>query len=221
MTGRAPRIVARRSAFEGWNKLDILTVEAEDLKGKIRRHEREVVDHGEASVVLAIDRDRGVAVLARQWRAPLVALGRDPFLLEACAGILDPGETPEEAARREAEEEIGLKIGELRKVGTVLPSPGTLTERMHLFIAEVSAADRTRNGGGNPHEGEDIEVVEVALAELFKMALRDEIEDAKTLILVQRLMLEQLEACRPERQEREAWLTCARCAPSAGAASSG
>ncbi len=99
-------------------------------------------------------------------------------------------------ALREAEEEIGLKIGKLRKIGSVVPSAGTLTERMHLFIAEVSAADKTEDGGGNPHEGEDIEVVEVALPELFGMARRGEIEDAKTLILVQRLLLEETEAGR-------------------------
>ena len=121
--------------------------------------------------------------------------GADPYLLEACAGIVDPGETPEEAARREAQEEIGLEIGELRKIGTILPSAGTLTERMHLFIAEVSAEDARRNGGGNPHEGEDIEVVEVPLVELFDMARRGEIEDAKTLVLVQRLMLEERRRC--------------------------
>ena len=67
-----------------------------------------MIDHGEAAVVL-VDRSRaGVAILVRQWRAGLIATGADPYLLEACAGIIDPGETPEEAARREAEEEIGV-----------------------------------------------------------------------------------------------------------------
>ncbi|MDQ3559560.1 MAG: NUDIX hydrolase [Pseudomonadota bacterium] len=196
MTSDMPRIVARRPIFKGWNTLEIVTVEAADLKGRVRRHEREVIEHGEASVVLAIDRERQLAILVRQWRAPLIAPNADPYLLEACAGIIDPGETPEQTARREAEEEIGLKIGKLRKIGSVVPSAGTLTERMHLFIAEVSAADKTEDGGGNPHEGEDIEVVEVALPELFGMARRGEIEDAKTLILVQRLLLEETEAGR-------------------------
>jgi nudix-type nucleoside diphosphatase (YffH/AdpP family) len=201
MTDGGPRVVASRPVYKGWNSLEIVTVEARDLKGNLRRHEREVIDHGEASVVLTIDRHRGVAVMARQWRAPLIATGRDPFLLEVCAGIIDPGETPEEAARREAEEEIGLKIGSLRKVGSVLPSAGTLTERLHLFIADVSAGDRTQNGGGNAHEGEDIEVVEVPLPELFEMAARGEIQDAKTLILVQHLMIEELAARTSERDQ--------------------
>jgi nudix-type nucleoside diphosphatase (YffH/AdpP family) len=155
--------------------------------------EREVIDHGDAAVVLTIDRTRQVALMVRQWRAPLVVDGSDPFLLEACAGIIDPGESAGETARREAEEELGIKVRALRKLGSILPSAGALTERMHLFVAEVSAEDRVVGGGGNPHEGERIETVEVPLAELYEMARRGEIEDAKTLVIVQRLMLEELD----------------------------
>jgi GDP-mannose pyrophosphatase NudK len=167
-----------------------------DLHGEVRRLEREVVDHGDASVVLMIDPKRRVAIMVRQWRAPLVTTGADPFLLEACAGILDPGETPEEAARREAEEETGIKVSRLRRIGIVVPSAGTLTERVHLFVAEVSAADRTAYRGGNPHEGEDIEVIEMPLLDLFEKARRGEIQDAKTLVIVQQLMLEELQQQR-------------------------
>jgi GDP-mannose pyrophosphatase NudK len=194
MPSQMPRVVERRSMFKGWNSLDIVTVEAVDRKGAPRRLEREVIDHGDASVVLTVDQERRVAILVRQWRAPLIRDGRDPYLLEVCAGIVDAGETPEQAARREAEEEIGLKVGAMRKVGVVVPSAGTLTERMHLFIAEVALGDRVGKGGGNPKEGEDIEIVEVALADLFERARRGEIADAKTLILVQHLMIGELEA---------------------------
>ncbi len=190
MTDAKPRIVETTRIYDGWNKLDILTVEAPEPDGTLARHKRELIDHGHAAVVLTIDRTRGVAILVRQWRAGLLHTD-DAYLLEACAGILDPGETPEAAARREAEEEIGLKVGALRSIGTVLPSVGTLTERMHLFIAEVTDKDMTESGGGVAHEGESIEVVEVPLSKLYAMARSGDIQDAKTLIIVQRLMLEE------------------------------
>lgn len=190
----APRIVETTQIHRGWNTLDIITVEAADSDGTLRRHKREVVDHGEAAVVLIIDRRRGTAILARQWRAGLIGHAVDPYLLEACAGILDDGETPEAAARREAVEELGVTLRSLRSLGSVVPSAGTLTERMHLFIGELSDGDKRENGGGNLHEGENIEVIEIPLAELYEMVRRGEIEDAKTLIILQRLMLEELGA---------------------------
>jgi GDP-mannose pyrophosphatase NudK len=192
-----PRIVESELVYDGWNRLDIITVEAVDGDGAVGRHRRELVDHGEAAVVLVVERQRGVAVLVRQWRTGLIGTGVDPYLLEACAGIIDPGETPEETARRETEEEIGITVGRLRSLGSVLPSAGTLTERMHLYVAEVSAADLSSRGRGNAHEGENIEVVEVPIAELYEMARQGAIEDAKTLIIVQRLMLEEREASLP------------------------
>jgi nudix-type nucleoside diphosphatase (YffH/AdpP family) len=167
-------------------------VEAEESDGAVRRHKREIVDHGDAAVVLAIDRARDVAILVRQWRTGLLEAD-DPYLLEACAGMLDPGETPEAAARREAEEEIGHEVGALRSLGVIYPSIGTLTERMFLFVGEVTEADRTLAGGGLAHEGEDIEVVEIPLSRLFAMAREGTIRDAKTLVIVLRLMLETAE----------------------------
>ena len=86
-----------------------------------------------------------------------------------------------------------MTIRDLRSVGSVFPSAGTLTEQMHLYLAEISAADRTAKGGGAEGEGEDIEIVEVALDELLQMARDGKILDAKTLILVQTLMIEDLE----------------------------
>lgn len=190
MKSELPRIVDTQRVYTGWNRFDVLTVEAADADGATRPHKREVVDHGEAAAVLVIDRKRGIVLMARQWRAGLLGRAADPYLLETCAGILDPGETPETAARREAEEELGIKIGALRSLGSVVPSAGTLTERVHLFIAELSGDEQRGSGGGNAHEGETIEVVEVPLAALFDMARKGAIEDAKTLIIVQRLMLD-------------------------------
>ena len=184
------KITDRKRVFDGWNTLDVLTVEALDDDGVSRRHEREVLDHGPVVAVLAYDPDRRQALLARQLRVPLLLTGDDPFLLEACAGLIDAGETPDDAAIREAEEELGLHLEAVRKVGAVYPSPGALTEKMHLFLATYGLNDRRSDGGGLDHEGEHIEIIEMPLDELFKMARAGAIADAKTLILVQMLILQ-------------------------------
>ena len=184
------KITDRRCIYDGWNTFDVLTVETLGDDGNSRRHEREVLGHGPAVALLAYDPDRRQALLARQWRVPLLAMGDDPFLLEACAGLIDVGETPQDAAIREAEEELGLHLEAVRKVGEVYVSPGTLTEKIHLFLATYGLQDRRSDGGGLDHEGEDIEIIEMPLDELFQMARAGAINDAKTLILVQALILE-------------------------------
>ena len=184
------KITERNRVFDGWNTLDVVSVETLADDGISRQHEREVLDHGPVVAVLAYDPNRRQALLARQWRAALLAMGDDPFLLEACAGLIDAGETPPQAAIREAEEELGLHLEAVRKVGEVYASPGALTEKIHLFLATYGLQDRKSDGSGLDHEGEDIEIVEMPLDELFKMTRAGTIADAKTLILVQKLILQ-------------------------------
>ena len=74
-----PRIVESELAYDGWNRVDVITVEAVDGDGAIGRHRRELVDHGEAAVVFVVERQRGVAVLVRQWRVGLIGTGADPY----------------------------------------------------------------------------------------------------------------------------------------------
>ena len=74
MTSEPPRIVERSRIFKGWNSFDLITVEEPGEDGSPQQHVREIVDHGEAAVVLTIDRTRGVALLVRQWRAGLLAI---------------------------------------------------------------------------------------------------------------------------------------------------
>jgi hypothetical protein len=82
-----------------------------------------------------------------------------------------------------------LRLGALEPVGTVWPSPGVSTERMHMFLAPFSAPDRVTDGGGLADEHEDIEVVEMSLDKLWGMVEAGEIVDLKTLALVQTLRL--------------------------------
>ncbi len=150
---------------------------------------RQIEAHGAAAVVFAYDPDRRTALVVELFRPPVLYAGRTGKMREAIAGMVDGDETPETAARREAMEEAGVKLGELERVAEVWPSPGISTERMTLFLAPYAAGDRVAKGGGLAEEHENIKVREVALADLARALDEGRIEDMKLLALVQALKL--------------------------------
>lgn len=152
--------------------------------------QREVLRQPNASAVLPHDPGRGTVLLVEQVRAPVLLAGLSGRLIEAVAGVLDGADTPEEAARREAEEELGCRLHALRPIFSLFTSPGASTERLHLFLAEYSETDRTGAGGGLRAEGEDIKVLELPLADAVAMARRGEIIDMKTVLLLHAALLD-------------------------------
>jgi nudix-type nucleoside diphosphatase (YffH/AdpP family) len=152
--------------------------------GQWQSQSREVFDRRHAAAVLPIDPARGTVLLVSQFRLPAFQTGYTQPLIEVIAGALD-GDAPEVCARREAMEETGCELSDLREVFHCFMSPGAVTERMHLFVAHYSAASRTAKGGGLEDEGEDIEVLELPLARAFAMVENGEIADAKTIMLLQ------------------------------------
>ncbi len=170
MTAPGHRSLGSREMFRG-RRIAVRVERLADAAG--REYVREVVEHPGAAVVLPVLAD-GRLVLVRQYRH---AVGR--FLLEAPAGTLSPGEEPEACARRELAEETGYRAGTLRPLAVVCPSPGVLTERLHLFLAEGLTA-----GPPEREPGEEMEVVVLPAGEVRGMARRGEIEDAKTLLCV-------------------------------------
>jgi len=126
-------------------------------------------------------------MLITQPRAAVMEAGAAP-LLEAIAGNLDDGEA-EAMGRKEAMEEGGLRLGALEPVANIWPIPAVSTERVMLYLAAYDAADRVAPGGGAEDENEQITVLEIGLDELRTRVLAGQIEDAKTLVLAQSLML--------------------------------
>ena len=178
-------IRSTRLAHDGWLKLRVATLSGDDGVA----FTREIEDHGPAVAVLPYDPERRVALLVMLPRAPVLLMGGSPDLLEAPAGVREDGEDPAGCARREAREEVGVVLGALEEAGHVWSMCGVSTERMHLFLAAFTAADRTGQGGGLAEEHENITVVEVPLAEMRGMADRNALDDMKTLCLVQTLRL--------------------------------
>ena len=152
--------------------------------GQWQTQKREVFDRGHAATLLPYNLASRTVVLARQFRLPAFLAGYDDLLIEAVAGMLDD-ETPEKRIRAEAEEEIGYRLGEVRKVFDAFMSPGAVTERIHFFVAEYEPAMRVGSGGGLASEGEDIEVLELAIDEALTMIADGRIADAKTIMLLQ------------------------------------
>jgi nudix-type nucleoside diphosphatase (YffH/AdpP family) len=119
--------------------------------------DRSVFFVGDASVVLPYDPALDCVLLTEQFRAPVWLNGDPaPWVREPVAGLVDPGETPEEAARREAVEEAGVEICALHKVGAAYSSTGSSTEFVHMFVGIATLDGAAGRGGGVAEEGEDI-----------------------------------------------------------------
>lgn len=150
---------------------------------------REVEHHGDSVSILPYDPARRLALTVRLPRAPMLFLGQSDLLEEACAGMIDAGETAEAAARREAMEELGLRLGDLEPLGRAAASPGVSAQRVNLFLAPWSASDRVAAGGGADGEDERIEVLERSLADLARAADAGAIGDLCLFSLVMALRL--------------------------------
>ena len=165
MSGRR---LSSRSVYQG--KVLSLDVDEVEEPGGVRTT-REVVRHSGSVAVLAIQDDARI-VLVRQYRYPV-----DDALWELPAGRLDEGESPEEAAQRELQEEIGQRARDLRKIAFFYTTPGFCDEAMHVFRATSLVASAAKGD-----EDERIEVQAFPLAELEAMIGKGEIREGKTLV---------------------------------------
>tara|TARA_R110000868_G_scaffold299242_1_gene559477 strand:- start:31256 stop:31750 length:495 start_codon:yes stop_codon:yes gene_type:complete len=153
---------------------------------------RECYDRGDGAGILLYNREKQTVILTKQFRMPTYMNdNKDGFLIEICAGMLDK-DNPEACVIREAEEEVGYKLKSVKKVYEAYSSPGVMTEKMHYFIGEYADSMKVSNGGGLESEHEDIEVLELPFKEVINMLNRGEIEDARTIILLQYAQLHKL-----------------------------
>ncbi len=156
------------TAFRGkLVQVDVLDVELDCGKRAIR----EIIKHPGAAVILAQLPDERF-VLVRQYRKAI-----ETALLEAVAGTLDPGESPETCARRELTEETGYTAESLHDLGVIYPAPGYSEERLYVYYAKLSP----ERGPMRPDDDERLEVECFSTDELESMMERGEICDAKTL----------------------------------------
>jgi len=178
------KIVSDTTLSQGWTRLSDYQLDYTDRNGETKRIKREVFHRTPAACILLHDRERDIVVLVKQFRLPAHLIGEPSFMIEVPAGLLD-GEDAEDAIRREAMEETGYRIRDVRFVFKALTSPGSVTEVIHFFHASIDLSDRINEGGGLADEHEDIEVLELPLDKAVTMITDGEIIDAKTIMLLQ------------------------------------
>jgi GDP-mannose pyrophosphatase NudK len=187
------RMVQVQLLANDWYTLKKNTFDYQRSDGTWQRQSRETYDRGNGAVVLLFNTMQQTVVLTRQFRFPAYANGHaDGRLIEACARLLD-GVDAAERIKQEIYEELGFHIAHPRKLFEAYMSPGSVTEKLHFFSAHYTTQDRIDLGGGLVAEGEDIEVLEMPLSTALDWVRSGQIEDAKTIMLLQYAALEGLE----------------------------
>lgn len=197
------RLLSEEVLSNDWGTLTKYHYELRRSSGEWQKQMREAYDRGNGATCLLHNPDTGKVLLTRQFRLPVFLNGGLSSLVETPAGLLD-GAAPEARIRAELIEETGFHVDTLTHLFDVYMSPGSVTEYLAFFKGNYRPENRLAEGGGSYTEGEDIAVVEVPLQEAMSMIQSGEIRDAKTIILLQHLMIEVLQG-KAEYADTHLW----------------
>jgi nudix-type nucleoside diphosphatase (YffH/AdpP family) len=152
--------------------------------GMSKEIDRAAFVSGDAAVVLPYDPVRDRVLLVEQFRTgPLARGDANPWSLETIAGRVDAGETPEQAARREAVEEAGVQLGRLIAAPQHYPSPGAKSEYIYCYIGLCDLPDAGPGLGGLESEGEDIRSHRLSFAQMMALIDSGEIETGPLIVI--------------------------------------
>jgi len=190
-------IIARERVYEGFFSIEQYRFRHRlfngEMSGEVRR---EIFERGHAAVLLPYDAQRDEVVLVEQLRIAALDTSPTPWLLEMVAGIIEEGETPEQVARREAQEEAGINVGRCKPVLNYLSSAGGSSERLWIMVGEVDASS-AHGIHGLADEHEDIRVHVVSREQAYRWVEEGIIDNAASVIALQWLALHH-EALRKE-----------------------
>ena len=167
LPGELPKVIDSKTIFSG----RVFEVSVDTVSEGEKIYARDVVHHPGSAVIVPVF-DDGTIALVRQYRHPAVR-----YLLEAPAGTLRRGEAPEEGAKRELEEELGVVSGRLEKLSEFFVSPGFCEEKMWVYLA-TELTDTMQQ----LDDDEILAVVRIPFSQALSMITTGEIEDAKTII---------------------------------------
>ncbi|WP_029060823.1 NUDIX domain-containing protein [Labrenzia sp. DG1229] len=185
------RPISKEILSDNWGLLTKHEFELLRRNGEWQRQTRETYDRGNGATCLLHNPQTDQVLLTRQFRLPVFLNGGLHSMIETPAGLLD-GARADERMRKELIEETGFEVDTLTHLFDVYMSPGSVTEYLAFFKGTYSASDQTGDGGGTFEEGEDIEVMQVALTEAMRMIENGAICDGKTIILLQHLFINTL-----------------------------
>jgi len=172
--------------------LNMLTFDYMMSNGEWVTQIRECYDRGDGAGILLYNKEKQTIILTRQFRMPTYMNDNtNGKLIEICAGMLDK-DNPEACIIRETEEEVGYRLKSVKKIYEAYSSPGVMTEKMHFFIGEYKDDMKVNAGGGLESEHEDIEVLEIPFKEAIDMLNSGEIEDTRTIVLLQYAQIHKL-----------------------------
>ncbi len=177
-------VASVHASHAGFFGLDVLDLSYRRFDGmESGRILREVFVAGDAVTVLPYDPQRDRVLLVEQFRAGPLGRGDPlPWQLEAIAGRIDPGESPEAAARREAVEEAGLVLGRLDLVAEYYPTPGAVTEYLYSYVALCDLPDGIDGVFGAADEAEDIKGHLIGFDRLMDLVIAGEVANAPLLL---------------------------------------
>ena len=185
---RDVRLEQDEPLYNGFFRLHRLTLSHPRFEGGRVRIQREILDRGDAVCVLLYDPKADAVILVEQFRAGALGKTESPWLLELVAGIVEPGESVEDVARRESVEEAGVELGPVFPITGYLPSPGGCDEWIDLVCALVDS-----RGVGGVHgletEGEDIRVHVIGVQDAFALVRENRLRNAAAIIALQWLEL--------------------------------
>jgi nudix-type nucleoside diphosphatase (YffH/AdpP family) len=167
------------SLSKAWAKLDRIDYDFQFKNGEWQRLSRETYNRGNGAAILLYNKDKGTVILTRQFRMPIYENNpNDGMSIEVCAGAIDGNDNALDTIIRETEEEVGYRIKDAKQVLTAYTSPGALTEKMYLFVAEYNDSFKVNEGGGLESEYEEIEILELPFKDVLEMMANQEIIDA-------------------------------------------
>ncbi|ABZ78197.1 NUDIX hydrolase [Shewanella halifaxensis HAW-EB4] len=176
------KLLSKNTLFKGFFKMDEYRFKHRLFNGGWSDEvSREVFERGHAVVVLPYDPISDQVVLIEQIRIPVLESGKNPWLLELVAGMIDSGQLSADVAHRELKEEAGLHAQQLTKVNEYFSSPGGASERFDFYWAKICAAE-AKGVHGLEHEQEDIRVHVLSREQAYQMVVSGRIDNASTVI---------------------------------------